>query len=57
MRNFLRDIKISTKISVLVGLSVLSMASVVGIALRQTNTVGQEVEALAKEDITLLESV
>ena len=55
MRNFLRDIKISTKISVLVGLSVLSMASVVGIALRQTNTVGQEVEALAKEDITLLE--
>ncbi len=53
MRNFLRDIKISTKISLLTGLTVLLMTAVMGLGLRYINTIGNEVTAIAKENIPL----
>ena len=57
MRNFLRDITISTKISLLSGLTVLLMTAVMGLGLRYINTIGNEVTAMAKENIPLLEAV
>lgn len=57
MRNFLRDITISTKISLLTGLTVLLMTAVIGLGLRYINTIGNEVTAIAKENIPLLEAV
>lgn len=57
MRIFLRDIKISTKIPLLTGLTVLLMTAVMGLGLRYINTIGNEVTAIAKEDIPLLEAV
>ena len=57
MRNFLRDITISMKISILIGLTVLLMTAVMGLGLKYINTIGNEITAIAKEDIPLLEAV
>jgi len=57
MSNFPRDIKISTKIYVLVGLTLLLMASVIALGLRHTNAIAKEVTAAAEENIPLLEAV
>ena len=57
MRNFLRDITISTKISLLTGLTVLLMTAVMGLGLRYINTIGNEVTAIAQENIPLLEAM
>ena len=57
MRSFLKDIKISTKIFVLVSMTVLSMALVVGLGLSRINAIGKEVRAAAEENIPLLEAV
>ena len=57
MRNFLRDITISTKIFLLTVLTVLLMTAVMGLGLRYINTIGNEVTAIAQENIPLLEAV
>ncbi len=54
MKNLLRDVKISTRIFALVGLTALLMGLVIGLGLRQVNAIGKEVTTITEEDIPLL---
>jgi len=57
MRKFLRDVKISTRVSVLVILILLLMSVVVEFSLRQIDAIGKEIKVIAEETVPLLESV
>ena len=56
MKSFLRNLKISTKISILVGLALLLMGSVTVFGLSHINAMGKEVEVIIRGNIPLMQT-
>ncbi len=55
MQDFLRNLRIGTKIVILVVLTLLLMGAVIGFGLRQMKVIGNELKKVVEEDIPLTE--